>query len=99
MFMQLPREEDKSQSAANPEAAQNPELSSAWRTLLGLQSNSAPEVDPAAQVQPQASDPWSALLHARGMESVDLQKIRLRELLPAASDEDIEHALNVIQEA
>jgi hypothetical protein len=33
------------------------------------------------------------------METVDLQKIRLRELYPAASDEDVEHALNIIQEA
>ncbi|HEY0756143.1 MAG TPA: hypothetical protein VGD98_19460 [Ktedonobacteraceae bacterium] len=97
--MQSPKEENKQQSAADLDAAQNPELSAAWRTLLGLQSNPAPEVDPAAQVQPQATDPWSALLQARGMESVDLQKIHLRGLLPAASDEDIEHALNMIQEA
>lgn len=101
--MQSPKEEGKQQSGAEPDPAHSPELSEAWRVLLGLQSTPAREgedpLDPAAQVQPQASDPWNALLHARGMESVDLQKIRLRELHPAASDEDIEHALNIIQEA
>jgi hypothetical protein len=101
--MQSPKDEGKQQSTTKPDAARNLELSEAWRVLLGLQSTPAPEgetqVDPAAQVLPQASDPWNALLHARGMESVDLQKIHLRALLPAASDEDIEHALNIIQEA
>ncbi|HEX7737123.1 MAG TPA: hypothetical protein VF458_19920 [Ktedonobacteraceae bacterium] len=101
--MQSPKEEGKQQFAAEPNPAPSPELSEAWRVLLGLQSTPAQEgetpLDPAAQVLPQASDPWNALLHVRGMESVDLQKIHLRELHPAASDEDIEHALNMIQEA
>ena len=101
--MQSQNEHGKQKPGAEADSAQNPELSEAWRALLGLQSTSATEngqqVDPAAQVQPQASDPWNTLTHIQGMESVDLQKIRLRELHPAASDEDIEHALNLIQEA
>jgi len=101
--MQSQNENGKQQPATEQDLAQNPELSAAWRALLGLQSTPAGEngqqVDPAAQVQPQASDPWSALLQARGMETVDLQKIHLRALHPAASDEDIEHALNIMQEA
>jgi len=101
--MQSQNENGKQQSAAEPGLAHNQELSAAWRALLGSQPTSttdgASQLDPAAQVQPQASDPWNALLHVQGMETVDLQKIRLRELHPAASDEDIEHALNIMQEA
>ena len=101
--MQSQNENGKQQSAAQPGCAKDPNLSEAWRALLGSQSTSAPnvgsQVDPTAQVQPQASDPWNALIHAQGMETVDLQKIRLHALHPAASDEDIEHALNIMQEA
>lgn len=102
--MQSQNENGKQQSPAEPRFAHNQELSEAWRLLLGSQSSAAKDgtpspADPAAQVQPQASDPWSALLHVQGMETVDLQKIRLHELHPAASDEDIEQALNIMQEA
>jgi hypothetical protein len=101
--MQSQNENGKQQPAAEPGHARNQELSEAWRVLLGAQpataTNDAAQVDPAAQVQPQTSDPWNALLHVQGMETVDLQKVRLHELHPAASDEDIEHALNIMQEA
>ena len=101
--MQSQNENGKQQSAAESDLARNQGLSEAWRALLGAQSAAAPgstaQVDPASQVQPQSSDPWNALLHVQGMETVDLQKIRLHELHPAASDEDIEHALNIMQEA
>src|SRR5947209_6955718 len=103
MSMQSQHENGKQQPAKESDLAKNPELSEAWRALLGLQSTpsteSGQQPDPAAQVQPQAGDPWNTLLHAQGMETVDLQKIRLHALNPAASDEDVEHALNIIQEA
>ena len=86
-----------------PGHAQDADLSEAWQALLGSQSGARrtgeAQIDPDAQVVPQASDPWNALIHAQGMETVDLQKIRLHELHPTASDEDIEHALNIMQEA
>jgi hypothetical protein len=101
--MQSPEKQGKQPSSMEPDLAQNPELSAAWRALLGLQSTpeteGEPQVDPAAQIQPQSSDPWSALVQVRGMETIDLQKIHLRSLHPSASDEDIELALNLIQEA
>lgn len=57
------------------------------------------EVDLAAQVQPLPDDPWSHLLHAQGMQAVDLQKVHLRDLDLAAGDEDVEHALNLMRES
>lgn len=101
--MQSPKEEGKKDAAAEQHLPQDPELSEAWRALLGLQSSGetkvAPEIDPAAEVQPQASDPWSHLLNSRGMQPVDLQKMHLRDLHPTASDDDVEHALNIMREA
>ena len=86
-----------------PESAQEAQLSETWRALLGSQAHAASQnalqVDPAAQVQPQASDPWNALVHKQGMETVDLQRIRLHDLHPTANDDDVEHALNLMQEA
>lgn len=93
-------EEEKNNALARKEA----ELSETWRALLGLrpteQSGEAAEAegDPS-QVQPLAADPWSHLINAQGMQSVDLQKIRLHDLYPDASDEDVEHALNLMREA
>jgi len=101
--MQSQNENGKQQPAAEADLAQNPEISEAWRSLLGLQSahskDGRSQTDPATQAQPQTGDPWNMLLQAKGMEAVDLQKIHLHALHPAASDEDIEHALNIIQEA
>lgn len=101
--MQSQNEHGKQPQATESGPEQKPELSEAWRSLLGLQSAPATEegqkVDPTAQVLPQASDPWLALQHAQGMETVDLQKVRLHDLHPAACDEDVEQALNIIREA
>lgn len=101
--MQSPKENEKQQPKGEAEFAQSQELSAAWRALLGLQAASltddGTQVEPAVQVLPQGSDPWSMLVQAQGMETVDLQKIRLHALHPAANDADIEHALNMIQEA
>ncbi len=81
---------------------QEPELSEAWRALLGLQSTDAPgnqdAPDPMAQVQPLASDPWSNLIHAQGIESVDLQKIHLHGGRAPHLDAEVEHALDIMQE-
>ena len=97
--MQAHNENGKQQ----PESTQDANLSEAWRALLGSQAGTASQentqADSATQIQPQASDPWNALLHAQGMEIVDLQKIRLHELHPATSDDDVEHALDIMQEA
>ncbi len=101
--MQSSNEEEKPEISRRCEPAQDPELSEAWRALLGLQSSGtkegAPRVDPAAQVQPLASDPWSHLLQSQGMQPVDLQKIHLHDLHPTANEDDVEHALDIMREA
>ncbi len=95
--MQSPKEEGKQKPAEDPQ--QDTQLSEAWRALLGLQDSDKPEGDNTAQVESLADDPWSRLQQAQGMQPVDLQKIRLHDLHPAATDEDVEHALNIIREA
>lgn len=101
--MQSQNEDGKQPPAKEPDLNAQPELSDAWRALLGLQATpttaDGQQVDPAAQVLPQASDPWNTLVHAQGMETVDLQKVRLHTLRPADGDEEVEQALNIIQEA
>lgn len=97
--MQSPKEEGKQKPAEEAGPQQDPQLSEAWRALLGLQSSDRPEGEDAAQVEPLASDPWNRLQQAQGMQPVDLQKIRLHDLHQAANDEDVEHALNIIREA
>ena len=102
--MQSPNEKGQQSSLPELPSAQSPELSEAFRALLGLQSPEGPagtqEVDPAAQVPPQASDPWSHLLQSQGMQSIDLQKLSLRDLRAVVNDDDdVEHALNVMREA
>jgi hypothetical protein len=52
-----------------------------------------------APIQPLAGDPWSHLIQSQGMQAVDLQKVRLHDLYPAAGDEDVEHALNLMRES
>lgn len=96
-------EKGQENPAEEPRPPQGTELSDAWRTLLGLQASEgkegAPQVDPAAQVSPLSSDPWSSLLHAQGMQTVDLQKIHLHDLHPSVNNDDVEHALDIMQEA
>jgi hypothetical protein len=83
-------------NAAQPET----ELSATWQALLGLGEAKTSKADPAASVQPLASDPWSSLLNARGMQPVDLQKAHLHKLrAQAKNDPDIEHALDIMREA
>lgn len=97
--MQSPKEEGKQKPAEEAGPQQDPQLSETWRALLGLQGSDEPEGENTARIETLASDPWSHLQQAQGMQPVDLQKIRLHDLHPAASDEDVEHALNIIREA
>lgn len=103
--MQSPNNDGKQQPILEPGSQQDAELSEAWRALLGSRPSTAsvpaPEsqIDPAAPVQPLNSDPWNLLLHVKGMEAVDLQKIHLHTRDSAANDADVEHALDIMQEA
>jgi hypothetical protein len=96
--MQSSNHHDKQKVTPNSGSQQNPELSEAWRTLLGLSDQPA-QADGTNQVQGVSGDPWSNLVHAQGMQAVDLQKVHLHDLHPTTNNDDIEHALDLMQEA
>lgn len=73
-----------------------PELSEVWQELLGgsLPTTAGVPVAPKEAVIPTIeSDPWGELVHAQGVEVVDLQKVQLH-----MSDQDVEQMLQVMQE-
>ena len=97
--MQEENKESKDKKDSTPALS---DLSSIWQELLGIQSS-----DVATQITPDEvpknpdevvipsfdSDPWSALLHASGVEVIDLQKVNLH-----VSDQDVEQMLEIMQE-
>ena len=110
--MQSEGEEEikKSRNQVEPE----PELSEAWRTLLGMQSTGMQaQVDDhkesgGDQRESQgdhkaspllANDPWSHLVQTQGVQVVDLQQLRLHAAHVPLSDIDVEKVLKMMQEA
>lgn len=74
-------------------------LSDAWNELLGIHSlgiQAVPNI--TAVVPPVASDPWNELLHAQGVEIIDLQQVRLHTIDAPLNDLDLEQALHIMQE-
>jgi hypothetical protein len=75
-------------------------LSDAWNELLGIHSlgvQAVPNI--TAVVPPVASDPWNELLHAQGVEVIDLQQVRLHTVDAHWDDLDMEQALlHIMQE-
>jgi hypothetical protein len=73
----------------------DPELSATWLELLGA---TLPGVQPKENAEETGipvleSDPWRALLQGKDIALVDLQKISLH-----AYDQDVERALQMMQE-
>jgi hypothetical protein len=83
------------QKENNSRLPAQPELSQAWQELLGHDpGDTAPTAIPGGAAIPTfESDPWSALLHRKGVEIVDLQKVHLQ-----ISDQDLEQVLQIMQE-
>ncbi len=83
------RKKDKS-----PKTTQS-ELSEVWQELLGEHSSesSIPATPGEAAIPTLESDPWSELVHAKGIEIVDLQAVHLQ-----ISDQEVEQMLQVMQE-
>jgi hypothetical protein len=85
-----------------PENKHNDELSDTWRKLLGIPATD--NIDTPANLHlPMTSstlqsDPWSQLLHAQGVEMVDLHHLRLPEMQVSLSDGEVEQALQMMQE-
>ncbi|HEV2660684.1 MAG TPA: hypothetical protein VGU68_08760 [Ktedonobacteraceae bacterium] len=68
-------------------------LSDVWRELLGGRETEVSPTSPEAPVPTLKSDPWSALLRAKDIETVDLQQVQMH-----LSDQDVEQALQIMQE-
>ena len=74
-------------------------LSDAWTELLGIHSlgvQAVPNI--TAMVPPVASDPWNELLHAQGVQVIDLQEVRLHTIDAHLDDLDVEQVLHFMQE-
>jgi len=74
-------------------------LGDAWNELLGIHSlgvQAVPNI--TAMVPPVASDPWNELLHAQGVQVIDLQQARLHTIDVSLDDLDVEQALHIMQE-
>ena len=85
-----------------PENTYNDELSDAWRNLLGISTTDHMDIT-ADSPLPEApfalqGDPWSQLLHAEGVEMVDLHHLRLPHIQVPLSDGEVEQALQMMQE-
>jgi hypothetical protein len=99
--------QDDKQSHSDALQPNNPELSNAWRALLGIQvaggqtdilsslspDEAQPDTTMMDMISPIASDPWNQLLHTQGIEVVDLQRVHL-----PISESELEQALRLMQE-
>ena len=71
------------------------ELSAVWQELLGRQGGKTgnPASSQEEGIPTLESDPWSRLLHAKGIEMVDLEQLHLH-----MSEQDVEHLLEIMRE-
>jgi hypothetical protein len=80
----------------NEKKVPEPELSAVWQELLGKRKASdvaKPSTVDETAIPTLKSDPWRALLQAKGIEVVDLQQLHLH-----MSDQDLEQILRLIEE-
>ena len=82
------------------------ELNDTWRNLLGVSDSSLTnEADSATGTVPRSSaplpgvaDPWGELLHVQGIELVDLQQPHPQKIHVSFSEQEVEQALQFLQE-
>ena len=84
------------------------ELSEAWRQLLGMEagamslSASFDHASTPGSTQEETplltSDPWASLVHAKGIQVVDLRQIQMHTAQPRMNEQDVEQVLDIIQE-
>lgn len=82
----------KKPQQANDTPAQE-ELSEIWQQLLGKKGTSSQSVPFDGVIPTLPSDPWSELIHEKGIEVVDLDKQHLQ-----ISDQEVEEMLELMQE-
>ncbi len=80
------------------------ELNDIWRNLLGVNDSalvgdteSVPENSTRPPV-PVEIDPWGELLHAQGIELIDLQQYHSQKVQVSFSEQEVEQALQFLQE-
>jgi hypothetical protein len=104
--MQSKDEEAKKTHALDNQIEQEPELSEAWRTLLGIQPTDM-QVQAAGHqgvteeqegLPLQTNDPWNQLSQTQGVQAVDLQQVRLLAAPEPMSEMDLEQALDMMRE-
>src|SRR5260370_22253201 len=109
--MQSEDEEARKTHALDDQVEQEPELSAAWRTLLGIQPTDM-QVQAAGHqgvTEEQEgsigdykgsslliNDPWSQLVQTQGVQAVDLQQVRLYATDAPLSEMDLEQVLNMM---
>jgi hypothetical protein len=79
----------------------NLELSETWRELLGIQEGEREIRLPPGSDAPLPtleSDPWNELVHAQGVEVVDLRQLHPDTAHAPLSEKDVEQALQNLQE-
>ncbi len=83
------------QEEQNDTLRAQPEVSEPWQPLSRDHPASSPmPVAPAESARSSVDvDPWQALIHAKGIEVVDLQQLHLH-----ISDQDVEQVLQVMEE-
>lgn len=82
------------------------ELNDIWRSLLGVHdgtqvtaTNSVLEMGVHLSLpHPVAADPWAELLQSQGIELVDLQQHRPQTIQVSFSEQEVEQALQCLQE-
>ena len=80
------------------------ELNDIWRNLLGVPDSALVNETENATVifaqspAPIAADPWGELLHAQGIELVDLQQHHPQTVQVSFSEQEVEQALQFLQE-
>jgi hypothetical protein len=99
--MQAPDQHDTgTQDGLTKKVEYQLELSEVWRQLLGLETVevAATRVDNQEAVPILNHDPWNSLTHEQGIQVVDLQKTHVHTAQAGDEENDVEHALDMMQE-
>ena len=99
--MQAPDQYDAGrQDELTKKVEQQLELSAVWRQLLGLETAevTVAGVDNQEVVPVLSHDPWNSLAHEQGIQVVDLQKAHVHEAQAGDEENEVEHALDMMQE-
>jgi hypothetical protein len=102
------KDASSSQAADSFPVTGDSELSDIWRKLLGVYENGIAS-DPAGVTDhtaqspvpapmPGVSDPWSELLQMQGVEVIDLQQCSPQTIQLSFSEQEVEQALQIMQE-